>query len=161
MHGPAAAASDRVIAAVGPKAEMDSPRAVTAFFVLTLVVYTCVSPYIAAVNNPNENTRTYMTMAIVENHTFRLDRIVARQGWVSDMARVPDQTPEGSHLASVKGPATSYLGVPVYWVFTKVAPWFGHKVPTELSPPLERLWWMRAATLTLRLFSVQLPCFAF
>ena len=55
------------------------PRATTAFFVLVFIVFTCVEPYLAAVNNPNENTRTYMTMAIVENHTFRLDEIVVEE----------------------------------------------------------------------------------
>jgi hypothetical protein len=137
-----------------------APPIVWVFFALVAVVYTCVSPYIASVNNPNENVRTYMTMAIVEEHSFRIDDVVARYGWVNDMARVPD--PGGKfHYASVKGPATSFSGVPFYWVFSKVARWFGHPVPTLRTPPAERAWWLRAATFVVRLFAVQLPCFAF
>jgi hypothetical protein len=133
---------------------------VRVFFALTFVVYTCVSPYIGAINNPNENVRTYMTMAIVEQHTFRIDKMIERHGWINDMARVPEKSGD-FHFASVKGPAVSYFGVPFYWAFVKVARWFGHPVPTERSPPADREWWLRAATITLRLFAVQLPCFLF
>jgi hypothetical protein len=149
------------------------PRATTVFFALAFVVFTCVEPYLATVNNPNENIRTYMTMAIVEHHTFRLDDIIQRHAWINDMARVPenagvkqkpgDPPPRDikSHFLSVKGPATSYFGVPFYWAFTKIAPRFGHPIPTLKSSALERAWWLRAATFTMRLFSVQIPCFLF
>lgn len=167
------------------------PRATTAFFVLAFIVFTCVEPYLANVNNPNENSRTYLTMAIVEHHTFHLDDIVERQGWVGDLGRVSEkQEPvepgpnapakglkpprslrldprlvqnqaQSMFYMSVKAPATSYFGVPFYWAFTKIAPHFGHKLPTELSPPADRAWWLRAVTFTLRLFTVQLPCFTF
>jgi len=132
------------------------------FFALMALVYTCIFPYMAWVNNPNENARTYMTMALVEQHTFQTDRIVERQGWTNDMATVPSHTPrEPAHRYSVKAPAISYAGVPVYWAFTKVAPLFGHPVPTRASPVEERAFWLRAATFTLRLFVVQIPSFLF
>jgi len=148
------------------------PTPTTVFFVLVFVVFTCVEPYLAAINNPNENSRSYLTMAIVENHTFHLDEMVQRHAWINDLARVPEnagkllpgQPPPRdakSHLFSVKGPATSYFGVPFYWAFTKIAPRFGHPVPTLKSPPAERAWWLRSATFTMRVFSVQIPCFLF
>lgn len=127
---------------------------------LALLSFTCVYPYLAGVNNPNENVRTYMTMALVEHHTFRIDKIVERHGWVNDMAKAPDKTGE-FHLYSVKGPAVSYAGVPVYWAFTKIAPRFGHPVPAIGAPAEQLAWWLRATTFVLRLFVVQLPCFLF
>jgi hypothetical protein len=174
--------------ASGGKTSWVVPRATTAFFFLAFIVFTCVEPYLGQVNNPNENTRTYLTMAIVEHHTFHLDEIVDRHGWVGDLGRAREkseiETPgaeqarphakrtftdgrlaqnvaEGKFYMSVKAPATSYFGVPVYWAFMKLAPHLGHKVPTAASPVAARTWWLRAATFTLRLFTVQLPCFFF
>lgn len=129
---------------------------------LVLLVFVGSYPYLAPVNNPNENVRTYMTMALVEHHTFCIDKIVERHGWVNDMAKVPDKhDPNVSRLYSVKAPAISYAGVPVYWAFTKLAPRFGHPLPTKGAPAPELAWWLRATTFVLRLFTVQLPCFAF
>src|SRR5436190_23428500 len=94
-----------------------------------------VFPYNHATNNPNENVRTYMTIAIVEEHTFCIDKILNNFWWVNDMAVVPAKDPaEPPHRFSVKAPATSYLGVPVYWVWARViAPRLGHRYPTEKS----------------------------
>jgi hypothetical protein len=166
-----------------------APVATAVFFALTFVVYFFVEPYLGAVNNPNENTRTYLTMAIVEHHTFRLDEIVRRQGWVGDLGRAPEKEvpskqdasarihaaeksgpidprllqniAEGKFYISVKAPAVSYFGVPFYWLMTKVAPHLGHPVPTDASTPLEKAYWLRASTFVLRVCAVQLPCFLF
>ena len=138
-----------------------SPGFVKAFFVLVFVVYTGVFPYIGAVNNPNENVRTYMTMALVEDRSFKIDRIVERHGWTNDMARAPDKKTGVFHLYSVKAPAVSYAGVVPYFVFTKLMPRFGRPVPGLTSPPEERARWLADATWAMRLFSVQLPCFVF
>ena len=138
-----------------------APRTVLVFFALVFVVYTCVFPYLAKANDPNENVRTYMTMALVEQHTFRIDAMVERHGWVNDMARVPDKKTKESHYYSVKAPAVSYAGVPFYWLMTKIAPRFGHKVPGPSAKAEDRAWWFRATTLVLRIFTVQLPCFFF
>ena len=135
--------------------------AIGVFFALVLVVFTTVFPYIAQVNNPNENVRTYMTMALVEDHTFKIDRMVTRHGWTNDMAVVPHKVTGELHHYSVKAPAISYAGMPVYWAFTKLAPRWGHPVPTEQSSPEDRAWWLRTSTFVLRLFVVQLPCLAF
>lgn len=132
------------------------------FFALVAVVYLTVFPYMAWVNNPNENVRTYMTMALVEDGTFCVDRIVRRHGWTNDMALVPDPAVlGGGHRYSVKAPYVSYAGVPVYWAMTKVAPLLGKPVPTESSPQADRAAWLRASTFVLRLFVVQIPCLAF
>lgn len=128
---------------------------------LVLLAFTCIYPYISVVNNPNENVRTYMTMAIVEHGTFRIDKIVERHGWVNDMAKAPDKKTGEHHLYSVKAPAISFAGVPVYWAFTKIAPRLGHPVPQASAPASELQWWFRATTFVLRLFVVQLPCFLF
>jgi hypothetical protein len=42
-----------------------------AFFGLLFAVYVGFFPYIGAINNPNENVRTYMTMALVEQGSRR------------------------------------------------------------------------------------------
>ncbi len=141
--------------------ERREKRLVRAFFFFTFFVYTCVFPYIASFNNPNENVRVYMVMAIVEQHTFRIDKILERHGYVNDMAKAPDPVTKEPHLYSIKAPAVSYLGAPVYWAFTKIAPHFGHPVPTPASPNEERVFWFRATVLVLRLFVVQLPAFFF
>src|SRR5450631_916485 len=103
-----------------------SPWPQRVFFALLLVPYTCVFPYIAPVNNPNENVRMFATMAIVEEGTLRIDTQMFRYGWVNDMARVPDRNGHGHHFFSVKGPAVTYAGVPFYWAFAMLAPRLGH-----------------------------------
>ena len=119
-----------------------------------------VFPYLALVNNPNENVRAYMTMALVDDGTFCIDGPVRRFGWINDMARVPQK--DGTfRYYSVKAPAVSYAGVPVYWALSRLAPHLGHPRPTEASRPEERAWWLRTTIWVLRLFAVQLPCFAF
>ena len=137
-----------------------TPRIVVAFFALVAVVFVGVYPFFTTVNNPNENVRTYETMAIVELHTFRIDEIIQRYGWVNDMAAVPE--PDGTrHLFSVKAPAVSYAGVPVYWAFRILAPHLGLKEATNDSTQQQKDDWLTAATCVLRLFTIQLPCFAF
>ena len=135
-------------------------HAVRVFFALTFLVFTCVFPYIAAINNPNENVRVYMTMALVEEHTLRIDHVVERHGWTNDMAKAPAKNGE-LHFYSVKAPAVSYAGMPFYWAFTRIAPRFGHPIPTVASSAEDKAWWLRSAILVLRLFTIQLPCFAF
>ncbi len=124
------------------------------------VVFLGVFPYLAAVNNPNENVRTFMTMAIVEDGTLRIDRMVQRHGWINDMAKAPDA--EGrEHLYSVKGPAISWLGVPPYWAFVKLSQAVGVEPPAVSAPAEERAGWLRRSTFVMRFFTLQIPCFVF
>jgi hypothetical protein len=132
-----------------------------AFFVLVALPLLGISPYIGVVNNPNENVRTYMTMAIVDHHTFMIDQEVRHFGWVNDMARVPGKKGQPDHVYSVKGPAVSYAGVPAYWAFRKAAIWLKHTPPHDGWKAAERDWWLRGATFALRFLVVQVPCFCF
>lgn len=78
---------------------------------LCAAAYLYVFPYYPRINNPNENVRLYMTAALVEQHTYRIDAERRRWGWVNDAA-VKD-----GHYYSVKAPGTSLLGVPGYAVY--------------------------------------------
>lgn len=117
------------------------------FFSCAFVVYFFVFPYNHGLNNPNENTRIYTTIALVEHHTWRIDDEIARFGPVNDTAVI-----NGHHYAA-KAPAVSLLGVPAYWLFSKIAPRFVS--PTDANA------WLTAATLLLRIVVVQAPCFLF
>lgn len=86
---------------------------------LAAIAYLYVFPYQAAINNPNENARFYMTAAIAEEGTYVLDAIRARWGWVNDCAIY-----EG-RAYSVKAPATSFLGVPAYAAYYWGGQWLG------------------------------------
>jgi hypothetical protein len=133
---------------------------VAIFFALVALPFFGVFPYIGVVMNPNENTRTYMTIAAVEHRTFQLDPVVARFGWINDMASVRNK--QGvSHYYSVKGPLNSFAGVPVYWLQCKLAKWRGHPPPQVTDSGDRRNEWFERTTWVLRLFTVQLPCFLF
>jgi hypothetical protein len=147
------------------------------FFVLVLLPMLCVFPYIRAVNNPNEFVRVYTVMALVENHTFRIDEQVQTWGWVNDMARIKGKDDGTDHYFMVKAPTAVYLGLPGYFLFSKVvAPILGKKYPAAgvkpgadphviakavVSTQDERLWWLKMATWSMRLFASQIPCFLF
>jgi len=133
------------------------------FFLLVLVPMLGVFPYQRAINNPNEFTRVFTTMMIVEKGTFRIDEPVAMWGWVNDMAKAPGLDPTGTpHYTMVKAPGAVYAGIPGYAIFSKViAPILGKHYPTASSSEEDKLWWLRAATWSMRLFACQLPCFLF
>lgn len=132
------------------------------FFALVAVAYFGSFPYLASINNPNENTRTYLVMALVDHGTFRLDDVVRRFGWTNDMARVPDPAaPGGTYLAAVKGPAMTYVGVPIYVAQKAVLRLFGKRPPGPTATPAEAEAWLRTTTLVLQTFAVHLPCFLF
>jgi hypothetical protein len=97
-------------------------------------------PYFEALNNPNENVRLYMTMALVEDGTFAIDEPSRRFGWVNDRSR------RDGHLYAGKAPGASLIGVPVL----AVASWLS-------DAPLDRA----AAIRLLRLCAVTLPCLIF
>ncbi len=144
------------------------------FLVLAAISLLASTSYLAELHNPNENVRLYLTMAIVEEHTFAIDGPVARYGWVNDMARPPAK--DGvSRLYPAKAPATSYLCAPVYWALRKVGPRIGLRVPSDASTeqvmptaPADRAvtaeqkeTWFRTSILVLRFVVVALPDFFF
>lgn len=96
-------------------------------------------PYYPELNNPNENVRFYMTAALVEEGTYRIDGPRARWGWVNDAACV-ESTSDGRHAPcdgslaralpgasvdrhyySVKAPGASLLGVPAFALYRALA----------------------------------------
>ncbi len=118
---------------------------------VALVFFGCF-PYLGRLNNPNENVRAYMTLALVDQHTFAIDQVVAERGWVNDMARVPQ--PNGSaKLYSVKSPGVSYMAVPAYAVY-KVA---AARVASLKEPAA----YFRGAVFAMRAWAVALPNFLF
>jgi hypothetical protein len=82
--------------------------------VLLAVMYLWIFPYHSAVNNPNENVRIYMTVAVVDDGTFAINRIEQLWGYTND------KSIRDGRLYSSKAPGTSYLGVPFYWALTKI-----------------------------------------
>lgn len=111
-----------------------------AAWLLVTLAYLYVFPYYERINNPNENVRVWMTRAIVEHHVLNIDQVSREWGYVNDKATT------GGHLYSSKAPGTSFLGVPVLLVETKL-----HRL-VGLPPPTKR-----QTTLWLRVFSVELP----
>lgn len=93
---------------------------------LVALMYLWVFPYHAVVNNPNENVRVYMTVAVVDDHTFAINRVESTWGYVNDKS-----VREG-RLYSSKAPGSSYVGVPFYWLLTKVT---GRHALPVLTPP--------------------------
>lgn len=65
---------------------------------------------------PNERTRAYLTMALVERGSLQVDAEVARFGRVIDLAK------HDGHYYTDKAPGSSLLGVPVYALARALAP---------------------------------------
>src|SRR5882672_2106985 len=118
-----------------------------AFFACLFIVYFTIFPFNRGLNNPNENARLYTTLALVEQHTWNIDAEIERFGNINDNAIV------GAHQYAAKAPGSSLVAVPVYWLFSKIAPAFVDRHDAGA--------WITAATLVLRLLLVQLPCFLF
>jgi len=102
--------------------------------------YLTVFPYFERINNPNENARVWMTRAIVEHHELNIGKVSAEWGYVNDKAT------SGGWIYSGKAPGTSFIGVPVLYVESKLARLFAGGPPGK-----------RATTLALRLFAVAVP----
>ncbi len=79
------------------------------------IVYLYVVPYFPRIHSANELPRAYLVKAIVEDHTFAIDRGVARWGTTVDVS------PSGGHQYSNKAPGSSLLAVPVYAAVRAVA----------------------------------------
>lgn len=71
-------------------------------FFITLLAYGWFFPRWA---DPNQNSRLDMVVAIVEDHSFQIDRLVSN---TVDYAKV------GDHYYSDKAPGVAFLGVPLY-----------------------------------------------
>jgi hypothetical protein len=78
-------------------------------------VYLYLFPYFPRINSANELPRVYLVKAIVEDHTFAIDRQVKQYSWVSDLSKWD------GHLYQNKAPGSSLLVVPVYAAIRLVA----------------------------------------
>ncbi len=113
-----------------------------AFYLLAWVfVYTYAFPYFP-INNPNENVRLYMSAALAEHHTYAIDALIARWGWVNDAAS------HHGHTFSVKAPGLSLIGAPFCWFYFRVCDLFNTNGD------------IISLTRWLRLTCVSLPCIA-
>ena len=129
------------------------------FWLLVALPMLFVFPYLRQINNPNEYTRVYTAMALIEEGTFAIDTPVQRFGWVNDMS-APRKT--GGHYYMVKAPGAVWLGLPGYFLHSKVvAPILGKKFPAQTASNDAKLAWLRDSTWALRLFATQIPCFLF
>ncbi|HMG21814.1 MAG TPA: hypothetical protein VK607_10870 [Kofleriaceae bacterium] len=79
------------------------------------VAYLYVFPWFPQIHSANELPRVYLVKAIVDDHTFAIDRGVATWGATADVS------PSGGHLYSNKAPGSSLLAVPAYAVVRAVA----------------------------------------
>ena len=59
----------------GPRAPTTSYARTALSVLLLAVLYLWVFPFHDVGRNPNENVRVYMTVAIVDDHTFAINRI--------------------------------------------------------------------------------------
>lgn len=74
------------------------------------VLYLYVFPYYPRLQSANELPRLYLVTSIVDDHSFAIDRGVARWGPTSDLAS------HGNHYYANKAPGASFAAVPVYAV---------------------------------------------
>jgi hypothetical protein len=79
------------------------------------IAYLYLFPYFPRIHSANELPRVYLVKAIVDDHTFAVDRGAARWGATADVS------PSGGHLYSNKAPGSSLLAVPAYAAVRAVA----------------------------------------
>lgn len=70
--------------------------------------YSWMSPEISA---PNERSRLYLTLSIIESGTLRIDGPVKKYGKHFDLAS------RDGHYYSDKAPASSIIAIPAIWAY--------------------------------------------
>jgi hypothetical protein len=106
-------------------------------------VYLYLFPYFPRIQSANELPRVYLVKAIVEDHTFAIDRQIQRYGKTSDLSGW------GGHYYQNKAPGSSLLAVPFYAAVRLVAGepslavsmWLC-RVVAGIIPALIFLWWL-------------------
>jgi hypothetical protein len=83
-------------------------RARELFLALLVLVISSYAWMFSKVSVPNERTRVYLTVALVDHGTLAIDRSLRRFGGVYDLASF------GGHYYTDKAPGSSLLGVPIY-----------------------------------------------
>lgn len=89
-----------------------------------------VFPYFPGIRSANELPRVYLTMAMVDDGTFAIDRGVARYGATADVS------PHAGHQYSNKAPGSSMLAVPAYVALKAVT-----RVVAGRPPTLGEMFW--------------------
>lgn len=105
------------------------------------VIYLYVFPYYPRLQSANELPRIYLVTAIVDDHSFAIDRGVARWGPTSDLSA------HGNHYYANKAPGASFVAVPFYaavrWTLGEpslaVAMWLC-RVTAGILPSVAFLW---------------------
>ncbi len=72
------------------------------------VIYLYLFPYYPRLQSANELPRVYLVTAMVDDHTFAIDRGVSRWGGTSDLAK------HGGHYYANKAPGSSLFAAPLY-----------------------------------------------
>lgn len=125
-----------------------------------------VFPYFPRLNNPNENARFYMTAALFEQGTYRIDMPRTRWGYANDAACVDVAQEEHRpcigrdpaagferRLYSIKAPLTSFLALPGYALEYA---WSGGHVDRDRA-----LWLCRLSGTLLPMLAFFVFCFRF
>jgi len=81
--------------------------------VIALLYYTSMFPQITV---PNERTRVYLVVALIDDHSLSIDGPVRRFGKTADIAR------SGGHYYTDKAPGTSLIGAAVYGMTRVLTP---------------------------------------
>ena len=97
----------------------------------------------------NSASRVYLTLALVQQGTFQIDRCIEIYGDTLDKAQYKD------HYYTDKAPGTSFLFLPVTWVVSALSPLDANR--PDQPPDVD----MRALYYTLRLLCISLPTLAF
>lgn len=94
---------------------MPFARLLRSGIVAIAALYLYVFPYYPRIHSANELPRVYLVKAIVDDHTFVIDRQVERFGATSDLARRDD------HFYQNKAPGASFVVVPFYAALEAIA----------------------------------------
>lgn len=108
------------------------------WLVVVAVAYLYAFPF-PDIQSANELPRVYLVRSIVDDHSFAIDRQVARY------RSTPDVSPSGGHLYANKAPGSSLLATPPY----AIARWLG------AAPSLTTTMWLA------RVFAGIVPALAF
>ena len=100
------------------------------------LLYLYSFPYFQKIHHANELPRVYLTMSMVDEHTFAIDSGVARWGSTADVS------PSGGHHYSNKAPGASMLAAPAYAVDRGLRSLFGLSRPSLA----ETTWLCRVVT---------------
>lgn len=107
--------------------------------VLLVLAMTSYTWMFGDISSPNERSRVYLAVAMVEDHTVQIDAPIARWGKIYDLAE------RDGHYYSDKAPGSSILGAGVYFVASQFKPLPEWRIRDLIN--LMRTWLMLPITL--------------